>query len=137
MKSKLLHVCIGVLFLAVTASISFAEVEWTITNTLKIDGTPVDMAVSPDGRFIYILTEGGNIQIYTANGSLRDTLNVGQQVDSIKLGPKGEYLFVSSRQNKTLQLIKLDFLHEINTSGSPAQGVDNATVVIAVFSDFQ
>jgi DNA-binding beta-propeller fold protein YncE len=137
MKCKFLHICIGILLLATTASVSFAEVEWTITNTLKIDGTPLDMTVSPDGRFIYVLTEDGNIHIYTAKGTLKDTLNVGQQVDRIKLGPKGENLFISSRQNKTLKVITLDFLYDINISGSPTQGADNAPVVIAVFSDFQ
>jgi hypothetical protein len=137
MKSKFLHICVGIILLAATASVSFAKVEWTITNTLKIDGTPLDMAVSPDGRLIYVLTEDGNIRIYMANGTLKDTVNVGQQVDRIKLGPKGERLFISSRQNKTLKVITLDFLHDINISGSPAHGAANAPVVIAVFSDFQ
>jgi hypothetical protein len=120
-----------------TASICSAEVEWSITKTFNIDGTPIDMAVSPNGRFLYVLTEAGKILIYTANGKLRDTINVGGQVDHIKLGPRGEGLFVSSRQDKSLKVIAIDFLHDINISGSPMQGADNAPVIIAVFSDFQ
>ena len=137
MKSRSFQVCVGIFLVVAAVSVCYAEVEWQIINTLTIDGTPLDMAISPDGRFIYVLTEDGNIRIYSAGGTLQDTVAVGPQIDRIKLGPKGEHLIVSSRKNKTLQIISLNFVHNISSSGSPTRGPKDAPVVISVFSDFQ
>ena len=63
--------------------------------------------------------------------------SVFSNIDKIEIGPQGERLFAASRQNKTVEIITLDFIHEINTLGSPSKGLDEAPVVIAVFSDFQ
>jgi hypothetical protein len=38
---------------------SFAVVEWNIQNTIKMDLPPVDVAVSADGKLIFVLTETG------------------------------------------------------------------------------
>jgi DNA-binding beta-propeller fold protein YncE len=119
------------------AGISTAEVEWEIATTLKIKGKPLDMAVSPDAKYIYVLTKDGNIHIYLPNGKLEDTIQVGKNLDRINLGPKGEYLFVSSGKDKTLKIIKLSFIHDIAATGSPRKGNQDAPVVISVFSDFQ
>ena len=121
----------------ITGSIGFAEVEWDIVQTLKLDAPPLDMAVSPDGRRIYVLVDGGNVLIYSNRGILKEKIQVGHQVDQINLGPKGEYLFVSSRQNKTLEIVALNFIYELNITGSPFKGTREAPVVITVFSDFQ
>lgn len=137
MKSRFSKFFFSMLFIFAAASICFATVEWQIIQTLNIDASPLDMAVSPDGRSIYVLTEDGNIHIYSADGILKDKIHIGSQVDHIKIGPKGERLFVSSRQNKTLKVITLDYIYDINISGSPYKGAKDAPVNIAVFSDFQ
>ena len=137
MKFRLLHVCVGILLLVASVSLCNAEVEWKVENTLSLDGTPLDMAVSPDGRLIYILPEDGNIRIYSSDGSLEDTIAIGKQADHIKLGPQGEKLFVSSRQDKTLKVVSLNFIHAIESSDSPSKGLKDAPVIISVFSDFQ
>ncbi|MGD9307331.1 MAG: hypothetical protein PVF79_23930, partial [Desulfobacterales bacterium] len=67
----------------------------------------------------------------------KEKIQVGDQIDQINLGPKGEYLFVSSRQNKTLEILALNFIYDLNVSGSPFKGAKDAPVVITVFSDFQ
>ena len=137
MKIRFIHICIGIFLIFTTASICVAEVEWEVNKTLNIEGTPLDIAVSPDAKYIYVLTEDSNIRIYSPGGTLEDTIQVGKDLDRIKLGPKGEYLFVSSRQDKTLKIIKLSFIHEIIAQGSPRKGNKEAPVVISVFSDFQ
>ncbi len=50
---------------------------------------------------------------------------------------KDNLLLLSSRSNKTVELLAIDFIHKINISGSPFKGSEDALVVIAVFSDFQ
>jgi hypothetical protein len=127
---------IGVIIFT-TGSVGFAEVEWDIVQTLKLDAPPLDMAISADARRIYVLVGGGNILIYSNRGILKEKIQVGDQVDQINLGPKGEYLFISSRQNKTLEIVSLNFIYNLNVTGAPFKGAKDAPVVITVFSDFQ
>ena len=137
MKLGLAKLFIISVLIVITGSIGFAEVEWDIVQTLKLDAPPLDMAVSPDGRRIYVLVDGGNVLIFSNRGILEEKIEVGRQIDQIDLGPKGEYLFVSSRQNKTLEIVALNFVYDLNITGSPFKGSREAPVVITVFSDFQ
>jgi DNA-binding beta-propeller fold protein YncE len=120
-----------------TASWVLAAVEITPQKTLKTDGVPVDIAVSQDGNLTFVLTDNGNVLIYDRTGNLTDTVKIGPHIDQIEIGPRGERLFVTSRKNKTVEIITLDFIHEINTLGSPTKGPPEAPMVIVVFSDFQ
>ena len=95
------------------------------------------METSVNGKWVFILTEQGQILIYASNGMLRDTIDVGDSIDSIKAGPREDILFLSSRTDSTFQLITLDFIHNIDVSDSPFKGPADATIAIAVFSDFQ
>jgi len=101
-----------------------------------MDQSPLDMAVSPDGKHIFILTESG-IFVYSQDGKLEDKIDVGYPVDQMKIGPGGKQLFITSRKNKTVQAVTIDFIVNINVSGSPYRGRQDAPVIIAVFSDYQ
>jgi hypothetical protein len=39
--------------------------------------------------------------------------------------------------NKTVEIVTIDFIQNINVSGSPFKGPEDAAVVIAVFDDFE
>ena len=120
-----------------TQSPVFGLVEWNIHKTLKLDTQPLDVAVSKNGNSIYVLTKSGKILIYSPDGKLKDKIDVGNHADQIKSGPTEEWLFLSSRKNKTIEILHVDFIQHIDISGSPFKGSENAPVVIAVFSDFQ
>jgi hypothetical protein len=114
-----------------------ADLEWEITRTMEIDGIPIDVALSPDGRKLFVLTDQGSILVYTTGNTPTDKIEVGRHIDQIKMGPKGAVLVLSSRAKKTLQIVQLDFIQSINISGSPFKGPEDAPVVIAAFDDFQ
>lgn len=114
-----------------------SSVEWSVLKTLQLEAAPVDVAVSPDGRRIFVLTAQEQILIYSPAGLLEDKIDVGNLFDHIKVGPRGERLILSSRKNKSVQIITLDFIQNINVSGSPFKGPEDATVVVAAFDDFQ
>jgi len=138
MKFKYMSAFIlALVFLYSIATSCEAAVEWDVIETLNLDGTPVDVAVSPDGGLIYVLYEGGKIGIFKSTGQLRDEISVGKDVDQIRIGPRGERLFVLNRRDKTVSVISLRFIQEINVTGAPFKGPADAPVVIAVFSDFQ
>jgi len=125
------------MLLVAPAAMGSATVEWELLNTLKLDAPPLDVAISPDGNTVFVLTHKGNIHIYEVNGRLTDKIEVGEQIDQIKLGPRGTHLFATSRQNKTVKIIELDFIKQISIKGSPYKGIEDAPVVIADFSDFE
>lgn len=133
----MLKVLIVTLILAIAASVGSATLEWEILRTLKLDSPPLDMAIAPDGKSVYILTDKGDIQIYDLDGRLKDKIEIREPVDQIKVGPGGDQLFVTDRQNKTVKVIKLDFIRQITINGSPFKGPEDAPVVIADFSDFE
>jgi len=116
---------------------ALASVEWTVARTLKLEKPPADVAFSNNGRWIFVLTDEGAVDIYSADGKLNDRITAGKHVDSIKTGPREDVLFLISKKNKTVEEISLDFIYEINTVGSPFKGKDAAPVVITVFNDFQ
>jgi hypothetical protein len=127
-----------VIILLSASSLSASDaVEMTLLKTLKLEAAPIDLAVSADGRRIFVLTDQGKIIVYSANGEEEATIDVGAQVDKIQVGPRGDIIFCNSRQNKTLQVFAVDFIQNIDISGSPFKGPADAPVVIAVFDDFQ
>jgi DNA-binding beta-propeller fold protein YncE len=137
MMRKILLLWVVMLLMVASAASGSATVDWEILNTLKLDAPPLDVAISPDGKTVFVLTDKGNIQIYEVNGRLTDKIEVGEQIDQIKLGPQGTHLFATSRQNRTVKVIALDFIKQIDTKGSPYKGLKDAPVVIADFSDFE
>jgi hypothetical protein len=113
------------------------NVEWNVYKTLQLDATPIDLVITPDARRIFVLTDQGKILVYSSTTNLEATLNVGKNVDQIKLGPGEDTLILKSGKDKTVQLIALDFVQNIDVSGAPFKGPDDAAVVIAAFDDFQ
>jgi hypothetical protein len=116
---------------------SMATVEVNVANTLNLKETPLDSAMSLNGKWIYVLTEKGEILIYTSNGKLKETISVGEHVESIKVGPREDILLLTNGKQKTVQIITLDFIQVINISSSPIKGNQDAPVAIAIFNDFE
>lgn len=137
MKSKLWKLLLVLAVFLTMVTQGYAKVEWDIFKTLNVDETPLDVTVSPDGRYVFVLIEGGNILVYLANGTLTDKIDIGRQIDQVTIGPKGEHLFVTSRKNKSVEIVRLDFIKSINISGSPFKGPQDAPIVLAVFGDFE
>jgi hypothetical protein len=127
----ILLICLGIL------SSVHAEVEYTVLKTYRLEDQPVDMAFSTNRNEIYVLNQKGELLIYDTNGHLTEKISVGKGYDRLKLVQGSDILFLSSREDKTIQIIQLDFVQKIDTSGSPFKGPENAPVIIAVFSEFQ
>jgi hypothetical protein len=125
------------LFLLLLASPAAAEVDMQVTRTLNLDQAPLATEVAPDGSYIYVLTHGGKLQIYSAAGQLDDTLEVGTHIDGIKTGPNANLLFLTSSSKKTVDIVNLTFVKNIPIEGSPFKGKADAPVALVVFSDFQ
>ena len=113
------------------------NVEFNVLKTLQLETTPIDVAITPDGRQIYVLNDRGEILVYSSTHKLEGKIKVDDQVDQIKLGPRGDTLILTSSQIKTIQLATVDFIKNIDTAGAPSKGAEHAKVEIIVFDDFQ
>jgi DNA-binding beta-propeller fold protein YncE len=114
-----------------------AEVEWSTLKSLNLENKPLDVATDVKGANLYILTPG-EVLIYTANGKdLKGRISVDKGIERIAVSPRGDQLFLTDQTNKTLSILKVDFVQNIDVTGNPFKGPANAPVTIAVFSDFQ
>ena len=114
-----------------------AEVDWEVLKTLELSGRPVDIAVAPNGSRIFILTDDGQLQIYNVEGRLMGQMPVGPNIDRINTMQRDDIVFLSSSKDKSVQVVMVDFIRQINVSGSPYMGAAKAPVTVAVFSDFE
>jgi len=114
-----------------------AALEWEILKSLNTGARPVDVAVSADGKSVFVLTDDGVVSIYTGDGALTEKITVGGQPERIAVAPEGDRLYVTQRQGRRVDVIQLDYVRQINLTGAPFKGSEKAPVTIAVFSDFQ
>jgi protein-disulfide isomerase len=116
---------------------SHGAVEVTIHSTLNLEERPLDTVISTHGKYIFVLTDKGNVLVYGPDGKLSDVIPVDKSVDAIKAGPREEILVLVNSKEKTVQVVILDFVQEIDVTGSPFKGAADAPVTIALFTDFQ
>ena len=126
----------AILLLTLSAMANGA-VEGEVKKTLNLESPPLDLAASLNGQYIYVLTAQKNILVYSVEGKLEGKIPVESQVDSIKVGPWEDVILLTSKKNKQVQILLLDFIKDIDLSHSPFKGPADAPVEIAVFSDFQ
>jgi len=134
MKKRFTVGLLAQLLLLTLLNYSHAEVEWDVWNTFETEETPLDVAAT--AKLLFVLTDRGQVLIYLPNGKLAGKIPVGKSINRIDTIPGGNALFLSSRSDKKIKILSLDFVQPINTLG-PFKGALEAPVVIAVFSDFQ
>ena len=114
-----------------------AAVEGEVLTTLPLESAPLDVAVSADGRWTFVLVQGGEVRVYGADGELQGTVRVKDGALGIAASPTGDRLFVSGRDPDRVEVVSVDFVHPIDVAGSPFKGPADAPVVVAVYNDFQ
>jgi len=119
------------------SSLVMAEVEKGVSKTFKLDAKPIDMTTSADGKYTFVLAEGGKVFILDNSGTVKDTLSVNESVVSIGTSPSGDFLLLADSTSNTLEIVRISFVVDIDISGLAFKGPANAPVVIAVFSDYQ
>jgi hypothetical protein len=137
---SVLSAIIGALVLTLVLASAFpawGRVAWEAGRTLKPEKAPLDVAGTADGKWTFVLAEGGKVYIYSADGQLNDTMDVEPGMDRITVSGTGEKIYLSSNKGRKVQELLLDFIIPINTVGSPYLGSTEAPVELVVFSDFQ
>ena len=117
--------------------LALAEVEMLDSRTLNLDARPIDMVTTADGKYTFILAEGGKIFVFDAAGNLSGTLKVSETVVSIGTNASGDYLMLADSKSNSLQVVRIGVIVDIDITGLPFKGPAAAPVVVAVFSDYQ
>jgi hypothetical protein len=114
-----------------------AALEWKIIQSLDLKTTPLDIASSADGLWLFILTPGEILVFSAQEGKITEHVPVDPTFDRITSFPRGNVLAVTSSTQKTIQIIYLETVHKIDVTGLPFKGPQDAPVTIAVFTDYQ
>lgn len=125
------------LFFWLLVPAGYAAIDWDLLQTLKLNEAPVDVAFSTSRNKIFVLTEDGEIQVFDTNGRQVDAVKVGKEFDQIRHIQGSDVVLLSSRRTKTVKIIELNFVEEIDTNGAPYRGPKDASVTLVVFSDFE
>lgn len=137
MKNKVCMAITAWLFGFLLIHSAHAEIDWDILRTLEIGDSPVDIALSPNGSRIFVLTKNSQLQVYDIEGRLMGQMPVGPDVNQINTIQREDIVFLSSSKGKTIQVVMVDLIRQINVSGSPYLGAAEAPITVAVFSDFE
>ena len=135
LKTLICQILIVAILLPVAAGT--ADVDWRIKSKLQLSETPVDMGLSRDGQWLYLLTASGNLLVYSSQGVFNGKMAVGQGFDKIEAGPTRDDIYLLSSTKKEIQDIEVSYTMQIDTAGSPFRGPADAPVVIVEFTDFQ
>ncbi len=114
-----------------------AEIAWQETGSLEVDGQPLQVSHSKDGKWTYVLTDSGNIFVFSGKGKLQGKIPVGTSVTGMDISRKGDKLFLVDGSQKKVQVLDIEFVQEINITNSPFMGPSDPLVTVVVFSDFQ
>ncbi len=132
----------GILLVFVISWISVPQVfaanlELTERKNLTLDVSPLDIAASADGQWLFILTPG-EIIVYSAfEDKISKGIPIDKEFDRLTYSARDNALILSSRSEKSVKIIQLELIHEFDNSGLPVKGPENAPVTVAVFGDYQ
>ena len=117
--------------------IAQADMEWRIIKDLDLKTTPLDVASSADGKWLFILTPGEILVYSFLEGKITDRIPVDKEFDRITSLPRADMLTITSSTKKTLQIILIEVVYKIDITGLPFKGSQDASVTIVLFDDYQ
>jgi len=123
--------------LLVLAGQALATLEWTLDQTIPLTMGARDVAESPDGKRLYVLTGEGSILVLDPRGRVETTIPGPFNANRLQISRDGSKLFLAGEGQKSLRVISLAERVEIDLTDSPFKGNAAAAVAVVVFSDFQ
>jgi hypothetical protein len=137
MKKSTLAATLLILIITLAAQPVGADLSWKIIREVALEGEPLDIATTADGQTLFILVPGEIVVYSAAEKEIRKKIPVGKDVNRITYAPALHALVVSSSESKAIQILKLQDIHQLDLSGLPFKGPENAPVTVVVFSGYQ
>jgi len=141
---KIFMACMACLILAASAHAITAapegqdqRVEWKVTKSWPTESKTLDMVYSLDGKYVYILNDKQQVQIFNREGQLQGNIPIEKGVSAIDISPQGESLYLINNVKNTFSSISVSFVVDVGAGDSPFEGPANAPVTLTVFTDFE
>jgi len=112
-------------------------IDWSISKSWALNCQPLDFVQSLDNKKVFVLCDDNQVRVYTPEGKEIGAIPVDRNVTGIDIAPRGEALYLISKSGKSYTAIDVSVTQQIDISGSPFVGTENAPVTLVVFSDFQ
>ncbi|MFH0784113.1 MAG: thioredoxin domain-containing protein [Pseudomonadota bacterium] len=142
--SKICVCCLAVLFIGSGVSAqSMPEtgqdkrVEWKTMQTWPTPGKTLSMVNSLDGKYVFLLNDKQQVEIFNNQGQLQGSIPVEAGVTSIDIAPQGETLYLINSTTQFFTSVAISFVVDVDITGSPFKGPADAPVTIALFTDFE
>ena len=116
---------------------AYAGMEWKVVQQLRLTEKPRAVAASFSGEYLYVLVEGKLIVYSLLENKTKYTFSVDNSLDMMTLSNADNFLVLTSTSEKVVRIIQLEFLSQIDTSGLPYKGSNNAPVTVVAFIDYQ
>lgn len=143
-KSKLYVGCLLALFfcggnqaLAISESGQDNHVEWQRLTSWNFGAKPLAMVHSLDAKYLFVLTEGQQVEVYNNQGQLQGSIPVDPGVTAIDIAPQGELLYLLDSSRQTFTAVAISFVIAVDTGDAPYKGPANAPVSMVLFTDFE
>lgn len=113
------------------------RVEWKVQQSWPLASKPLSMVHSLDGKYVYVLTDKQQVQIFTTQGQLMGSIPVEKGVSQIDIAPQGELLYLVDGETQNFTAVSVSFVAEIDVAGAPFKGPADAPVTMTLFTDFE
>jgi len=114
-----------------------AEMQVELNKRQPLGNTPLDIAQSvSDGR-LFVLLEGGTVQILSADGQIQERFQADPDVTTLEVSPDGKRLYLGNAKRNELQFIDLSIVYNLPVNNSATKGPVDAPVTLMIFDDFQ
>nr|NIP50367.1 hypothetical protein [Gammaproteobacteria bacterium]NIQ12784.1 hypothetical protein [Gammaproteobacteria bacterium]NIR25840.1 hypothetical protein [Gammaproteobacteria bacterium]NIY20815.1 hypothetical protein [Gammaproteobacteria bacterium] len=124
-KARITFLMFSLLFMAVTVC---AEMQIELYKRQPLGGKPLDVAMSvSDGR-LFVLLEGGAVQILSANGQVQERFQADKEITSLEVSPDGKRLYLGNAKTNELQFIDLSIVYRLPVNDSATKGPADAPV---------
>ena len=113
------------------------DIDWTLLKQFQLNGKPLDIASSTDGKLFFVLTPG-EVAVYSnfADKPFKQ-ISIDNNFNRMIYSEKTSTLILSNAATHTIKILEVDLVHDISIEGSPFKGPENARVTLAVFDDYQ
>lgn len=128
---------VGWLFSLFISANCYAEIEWTEKKKLVLDGSPIDVATSIDGKWTMILTPG-ELAVYSGvEEKIVNRMTLDKSFDKVTYSDADGTLIISSSSEKVVKYIQMEPVYNFSLKEVPFKGAEHAPVTVVVFSDYQ
>ena len=119
------------------SGMGYAELEWMPGKGFDLGETPLDLAVSPDGQWVFVLSKGMLTVYSESDGSVIGRTPVDLDFDRISISPRDNRVVLAGGEKGKVRFIDVSEVYSFDLSGLAYKGAKDAEVPIVVFSDYQ